>query len=192
MIDKHRMVNADREHALLPRPGGQELLDIRDHTPKAKPGDTVRVHHRCQLKDGKILDDSGNREPLRFTIGGGRLIAAFEDAVVGMRPGESKSVIIPADEAYGPRREDLLFKVDRSRLAPNYNPRIGQRLQVRQSDDQAIVALVIEVSEASIILDANHPLAGKDLVFDIRLMEISGCRRAIWSGPDEPLLGPVA
>ena len=141
-------------------------------TAQAKDGDTVKVHYTGKLEDGTVFDTSIERDPLQFTIGEGQLIPGFEQAVVGMSPGESKTVEIPADEAYGPYREELVMVVDRDQLPEDLQPEVGQQLQIRQPDGQTILVKVIDVSESSVTLDANHPLAGKDLTFDIELVEV--------------------
>ena len=141
-------------------------------TAQAKDGDTVKVHYTGKLEDGTVFDTSIERDPLQFTIGEGQLIPGFEQAVVGMSPGESKTVEIPADEAYGPYREEMVLVVDRDQLPPDLQPEVGQQLQMRQEDGQIILVTVIDVSESSVTLDANHPLAGQDLTFDIQLVEI--------------------
>jgi len=139
---------------------------------QAKLGDTVRVHYTGRLEDGTVFDTSLDREPLRFTIGEGWLIPGFEEAVIGMNPGESKTTVIPADQAYGPHYEEMVIEVDRDQFPEDLEPEVGQQLQILQSDGRAIIVTVTEVSESSVTLDANHPLAGKDLTFDIQLMEI--------------------
>lgn len=140
---------------------------------QAKYGDTVKVHYTGKLEDGTVFDSSIDHEPLQFTLGGGQVIPGFEQAVVGMNLNESKTVKIPVDKAYGPHREELVAVIDRSQLPADLNPEVGQPLEGRQADGQIIMAEVIEVSESSVTLDANHPLAGKDLTFDIQLVEIS-------------------
>jgi len=139
---------------------------------QAKLGDTVRVHYTGRLEDGTVFDTSIDRDPLQFTIGEGWLIPGFEEAVVGMNPGESKTTTIPADKAYGPYYEEMVVEVSRSQFPEDLEPEVGQQLQILQADGRAIVVRVTEVSESSVTLDANHPLAGKDLIFDIQLMEI--------------------
>lgn len=140
---------------------------------QAKTGDTVKVHYTGKLDDGTVFDSSVDREPLQFTIGQGQLIPDFEQAVIGMNPDESKTVQIPADKAYGPHREDMVIKVERSNLPADLDPKVDQKLQMRHPDGQATVVTVTEVNDADITLDGNHPLAGKDLTFDIRLTEIA-------------------
>ena len=140
---------------------------------QAKTGDTVKVHYTGKLDDGTIFDTSADREPLEFTIGNGQLIPDFEQAIIGMNPDESKTIQIPADKAYGPYREDMVMKIERNQLPPEIEPKVDQKLQMRHSNGQATVVTVIEVSESQVTLDGNHPLAGKDLTFDIQLTEIA-------------------
>ncbi len=141
-------------------------------TAQAQTGDTVRVDYTGKLEDGTEFDSSAGREPLQFTIGQGSMIPGFEQAIIGMAPGESKTVKIPVDEAYGPYRDELVLAVDRDELPADLEPEVGQRLQMPQADGRVIVVTVIEVSESSVTLDANPPLAGKDLIFEIQLVEI--------------------
>lgn len=138
----------------------------------AKKGDKVKVHYTGRLKDGTVFDTSVERGPYEFAIGKSRIVPGFSEAVIGMKPGESKTVEIPAKEAYGPHRKDMIAKIDRSRLPAHLNPEIGQRLRINQANGQKIPATVVEVSASTVTLDANHPLAGKDLIFDIELLEI--------------------
>nr|HID13942.1 peptidylprolyl isomerase [Anaerolineae bacterium] len=139
---------------------------------QAKYGDTVRVHYTGKLEDGTVFDTSIDRDPLQFTIGEGQIIPGFEQAVVGMDPGESKTAKVPADEAYGPHLEEMVQVVDRNQFPVDLEPKVGDYLQIRLADGRTIVVMVTDVSESSVTLDANHPLAGKDLTFDIRLVEI--------------------
>ena len=140
--------------------------------PKAKNGDTVRVHYNGRLEDGTVFDSSANRDPLEFTIGNGDVVIGFEEAVIGMSPGESKQQAIPAERGYGLHRKDLTFKVDKEKLPANLNVNIGQRLKATQEDGRVLSLRVAGVSESSVTLDANHPLAGKDLLFQIELVEV--------------------
>lgn len=139
---------------------------------QAQRGDTVQVHYTGKLEDGTVFDTSTNRDPLQFTIGEGQIIPGFEQAVVGMNPGESKTVTIPMDQAYGPHREEMVLEVDRKQFPEHLNPEVGQQLQVRQQNGQTMIVTVVEVSETNVTLDANHPLAGEDLTFDIHLVGI--------------------
>lgn len=140
---------------------------------QAKAGDAVKVHYTGTLKDGSVFDTSLDREPLEFILGQGQLIPGFEQAVIGMKVGESKTVNIPMDQAYGPHNYELISVIDRDKLPEGMNPEIGQQLQAQQPDGQTRIVTVIDISETSITVDANHPLAGKDLTFEIELMEIT-------------------
>lgn len=139
----------------------------------AKQGDTVHVHYKGSLEDGQIFDTSEGRDPLSFTIGGGQVIPGFEEAVVGMSLNEKKNVTIPVDKAYGPRNEELVLTIPKEQVPPDINPEVGQKLQMQGPNNQPVIVEVTEVVEEHIKLDANPPLAGKDLVFDIELVEIS-------------------
>jgi cyclophilin family peptidyl-prolyl cis-trans isomerase/FKBP-type peptidyl-prolyl cis-trans isomerase 2 len=139
---------------------------------QAEVGDTVRVHYTGRLGNGTEFDSSLEREPLQFTIGLGQMISGFEQAAIGMSPGEWRTVTIPADEAYGPYDEDLVTVVDRNELPPGQDPVVGQRFQGQTPDGLISIYTVIDVSESTVTLDGNHPLAGKDLTFDIQLVEI--------------------
>jgi len=140
---------------------------------QASNGDSVKIHYTGKLDDGTIFDSSTGREPLEFTLGEGQVIPGFEEAVVGMSQSESKAITIPADKAYGPHNPEMVASVDRDRLPENMDPQVGQQLQMRQEDGQVIVVTVTDISDASVQLDANHPLAGRDLSFDIELVEIA-------------------
>lgn len=142
---------------------------------KVKEGDTVKVHYTGKLGDGSVFDTSRERnEPLEFTLGQGQLIPGFEKAVEGMNVGDSTTVDIPSGEAYGERRDDLELEVSRNELPDNIEPEVGMQLQMQQQQNgKAIPVQITEVSDEKVTLDANHPLAGKDLTFDIELVEIS-------------------
>ena len=140
---------------------------------QAKTGDRVKVHYTGKLDDGMVFDSSIDREPLEFTIGEGQLISDFEQAVIDMNPGESKTIKIAYDNAYGPHREEMLMVVDRSQFLEGLEPKIDQKLQVRDPNGGDSVVTVVDVTESNVTLDANHPLAGKDLVFEIQLTEIA-------------------
>lgn len=139
---------------------------------QAKPGDTVKIHYTGKLDDGTVFDSSAEREPLEFTLSGGQVIPGFEQAVVGMAPGESKTEKIPMEQAYGPYRQEMVIQVNREQLPPDLDPEVGLQLQIQQPNGQAIPVLVTEVTNSKVTLDANHPLAGEDLTFDIELVEI--------------------
>ncbi|MDD4568438.1 MAG: peptidylprolyl isomerase [Methanoculleus chikugoensis] len=139
---------------------------------QAKAGDTVQVHYTGKLEDGTVFDTSEERTPLEFTIGSGQIIPGFERAVVGMEPGETKTATISPEEAYGQHREDMTITVDRGQFPEDINPEPGQQLQVQQPDGRAAIVVVSDVSESTVTLDANHPLAGQPLTFDIELVDI--------------------
>lgn len=139
----------------------------------AKHGDTVKVHYTGKLKDGTVFDSSQGREPLQFTIGKGQVIPGFEEAVTGMAPQENRTAEIPVDKAYGPRHQEMVMEVPREQVPQDIKPKVGQRLQVGMQTGQPVVVTVTEVSETSITLDANPPLSGQDLIFEIELVEIT-------------------
>jgi len=139
---------------------------------KAKNGDTVKIHYTGRLKDGTVFDSSLDREPLQFTIGEKKIIQGVEKGVIGMEPEESKIIEVNANEAYGPYRDDMVLDIPKNQFPPDISPEVGQQLELHQTDDQSIVVTVTKVSDISVTLDANHPLAGKDLIFDVRLIEI--------------------
>jgi peptidylprolyl isomerase len=139
----------------------------------AKSGDTVRVHYTGKLDDETTFQTSTGRGPLEFTIGEERVIPALENAVIGMKPGDAKTVKISAEEAFGPYREDLVRTIERSQFPTDFEPAVGQRLNLSETGGHEIVVTVTDFSEGSVTLDANHPLAGEDLVFDIELVEIA-------------------
>ena len=136
---------------------------------EAKKGDIVLVHYTGKLADGKVFDTSKERHPLKFTIGNGQVIAGFEQAIIGMSPGDSKTVRIPPAEAYGDHRKDLVITFSRSQLPQGMNPKVGQRLELTQENDQTALVTIVGVTDTDLMLDANHPLAGKELTFDLQL-----------------------
>src|SRR5450432_2757449 len=137
-----------------------------------KSGDTVKVHYHGKLTDGTTFDSSEGREPLEFEVGSGMVIKGFDDGVTGMQTGEKKTINIPVDEAYGPVNEDMLVEFPRSNFPPEMNPEIGMQLNMTSGDGQVIPVVITEVQDDIISLDANHPLAGHDLVIDLELVEI--------------------
>jgi peptidylprolyl isomerase len=140
---------------------------------QAKLGDTVRVHYTGKLEDGTIFDSTQGKKPLEFILGTADLMNGFQQAVLGMRPGESKTERIPKQLAYGPHQEALCLEVDQAMFAAErVTPEVGMQLEVLDPDGQARPVRVTEVSGTNVKLDANHPLAGQDLVFDINLVEI--------------------
>jgi peptidylprolyl isomerase len=140
--------------------------------PIIEEGDTVKVHYTGKLNDGSVFDSSKDREPLEFTLGEGQLIPGFEEAVNGMEVGDSTTVDIPTDEAYGERRDDLELEVSKAELPGDVEPEVGMQLQMKQQgSEKTIPVQITEVEEEKVTIDANHPLAGKDLTFDIEVVE---------------------
>lgn len=140
---------------------------------QAEKGNKVQVHYTGTLTDKTIFDSSREREPLEFTVGGGQMIKGFDAAVEGMSVGESKTVTIPSAEAYGPHNEEAMVKVAKNQLPEGLEPTIGLQLEATQPTGQKQVLTIAEVLENEVVLDGNHPLAGKDLIFEIELMGIS-------------------
>jgi FKBP-type peptidyl-prolyl cis-trans isomerase 2 len=136
-------------------------------------GDTVRVHYTGSLDDESVFDSSRDREPLEFTIGTGQVIPGFEEAVIGLEPGGSARTRIEAEQAYGPRREDLRIAIDRDQFPDGMKVSAGDHLQMHTQDGQELPVQVVAVGEESVTVDANHPLAGKALTFEIELVEIN-------------------
>lgn len=136
-----------------------------------KNGDTVRVHYTGTFTDGEVFDSSRDREPLEFVIGEEALISGFEEAVIGHEKGDRFSVTILSEDAYGEHLEDLIMEVPRSEVPQDITPEEGMMLQIA-TDEGDMEVQIVEVSEDKIILDANHPLAGEDLVFDIEVIDV--------------------
>jgi peptidylprolyl isomerase len=139
----------------------------------AKRGDTVKVHYTGTLEDGTVFDTSHEREPIEFTIGEGQVIPGFEAAVVGMEAGSSRSTTISPEDAYGERRNDRILTVNRDQVPEGLDPEVGQRLELKQPDGRTIPVTVARVSDTELALDANHPLAGRELTFEMKLIEIA-------------------
>jgi len=140
---------------------------------KAIKGSTVKVHYTGTLTDKTVFDSSRDREPLEFTVGAKQMIEGFDSAVEGMSVGESKSVTIPAEKAYGPKSEEAMIKVPKNQLPEGMEATVGMQLEATQQDGRKQVLVIAEVMDEEVILDANHPLAGKDLIFDIELVEVN-------------------
>ncbi|MDY6931588.1 MAG: peptidylprolyl isomerase [Halobacteriota archaeon] len=151
---------------------GSEVLENENNgVVYAKDGDMVSVHYTGTLDDGTVFDSSKGRDPLSFTVGDGSMIQGFDRAVNGMALGDIKTVTIPSEEAYGPYREELINIVNRSELPEGLEPEVGQKL-MGQKDGYLIEVKIIEVNESSVTMDANSELAGKDLTFEIELVDI--------------------
>ncbi|MDX9708124.1 MAG: peptidylprolyl isomerase [Trichloromonas sp.] len=139
--------------------------------PAAK-GDIVTVQYTGKLSNGEIFDASPDDRPLQFVIGKKEVIPGFESAVTGMVTGEKRTVIIPAAEAYGQKLPERIEEIDRARLPEKLNPRVGERLEITGHDNSRRIVEVVAVSDQTLTLDGNHPLAGRDLTFDITMLEV--------------------
>ncbi len=139
---------------------------------QAQQGDTVKVHYTGTLDDGAEFDSSRNRKPLEFTIGKQMVIPGFENAITGLSPGESISVNIPVNDAYGPRLDQLILEVEKTQLPDDLKLEIGLVLEMKRPDGRIVPVRVAKITDEQVILDANHPLAGKNLNFEIELLEI--------------------
>ena len=139
----------------------------------AKDGDSVKVHYTGTLEDGTEFDSSIGGEPLAFVLGSGQLIPGFEQAITGMVVGEKKTVTIPAAEAYGLYRNELVSEVERDRFPEDVELEAGQLFQMTLPDGRPVIVTVMEVTETAVTIDANHFLAGKDLTFEIEIIEIN-------------------
>lgn len=139
---------------------------------QAKSGDTVKIHYTGALDDGTEFDTSKGKDPLEVTLGSGQVIPGFEQAIQGMAVGEEKSVNIPPEEAYGPRREQMVQEVPKSALPADLEPTEGMALRAQARDGQPLNLTVTEVKDETIVVDGNHPLAGQALNFDIQLVDI--------------------
>lgn len=139
---------------------------------QAKKGDGVKIHYTGTLADGTVFDSSASRDPLDFTLGSGQVIPGFEEAVLGMAIGDKKTVTIPSQKAYGEKNEDMVIEVPKNQVPPDLDPEVGQKLQMGGPNGELIVVTVVEVNDEVVTLDANPPLAGKDLTFELELVAI--------------------
>ena len=140
---------------------------------KVKANDVIKVHYTGKLTDGEVFDSSVDRDPIEFTVASGQMIKGFDDAVDGMALNEKKTVEIPAIDAYGEHNQDMVQTVPRENLPPEIVPAIGQQLSATADNGQQIPVTIVEVNEKDIKIDANHALAGKDLIFEIEVVEIA-------------------
>lgn len=140
--------------------------------PQAQEGDKVRIHYTGKLTDGTVFDSSAGREPLEFILGSGMVIPGFDDAVDGLEVGATITAIIPAEKAYGPRREEMIARIDRAQFGEEMELALGQKYVLPQPNGGQAILVVTELNDTHVTLDGNHELAGKDLVFDIELVEI--------------------
>ena len=138
----------------------------------ANKGDTVQIHYTGTLSDGSVFDSSEGRDPLSFEVGSGMIIPGLDVAIPGMAVGDKKTVAIPADQAYGPEHPEARQAIPRSDLPSDIPQEVGTRLQMQNPEGQVVAVVIAEVTETDIIIDANHPLAGKDLTFAFEIISI--------------------
>ena len=139
---------------------------------QAKTGDTAKVHFEGSLEDGSIFGSTMDEEPFEFTIGQKHMLPGFENAVIGMQKGDTKTITLSPEEAYGSHKKELVHVMDRSSFPQEINLEIGKRLQVRTQDEKYVIVTIKDVTDDSIVIDENDPLAGKTLTFKIELVEI--------------------
>ncbi|MGN6401408.1 MAG: FKBP-type peptidyl-prolyl cis-trans isomerase [Flavisolibacter sp.] len=142
-------------------------------------GDKIRVHYHGKLRNGETFDSSNGREPLEFTVGSGQVIKGFDEGVKGMAVGEKKTVEIPVGEAYGEKQQEMMIEFPKEQFPADMNPEVGMQLMMSNGSGQQFPVTVAEVKESSVVLDANHPLAGQDLIFDLELVSIEPTSRII-------------
>lgn len=139
---------------------------------QAKKGDKVKVHYTGTLVNGEQFDSSSGRAPLEFTVGAGQMIAGFDSAIPGMHTGEKKTINIPPEEAYGPKNEEAIIEFPKANVPKDMELNVGMKLELRGQNGQPFSVVVTDIKDDVIVLDANHPLAGKELIFDIELVQI--------------------
>jgi FKBP-type peptidyl-prolyl cis-trans isomerase 2 len=142
-------------------------------------GDKIKVHYHGKLRNGETFDSSNGREPLEFTVGSGQVIKGFDEGVKGMQVGEKKTVEIPVGDAYGEKQQEMMIEFPKEQFPADMNPEVGMQLMMSNGSGQNFPVTVAEVKENSVILDANHPLSGQDLIFDLELVEIVPTSRII-------------
>jgi peptidylprolyl isomerase len=142
-------------------------------------GDKVKVHYHGKLRSGETFDSSEGRDPLEFTVGDGQVIPGFDQGVMGMQVGDKRTVEIDVTNAYGDKSQEMIIEFPKNQFPPEMNPEVGMQLMMNNGQGQQFPVTVAEVKEESVVLDANHPLAGQDLIFDIELVEIVPTSRII-------------
>lgn len=140
---------------------------------QVKNGDTVRVHYHGKLNDGSTFDSSEGREPLEFTVGSGQVIKGFDNAMLNMTPGEKKTVNIPVDQAYGQRTQEMMMEYPKAEFPADMTPQVGMELHMSDNMGNVFPVVIAEIKDEIVLLDANHPLAGHDLTFEIELVSIA-------------------
>ena len=140
---------------------------------QAQHGDKVKVHYHGTLSTGETFDSSNGREPLEFTVGSGQVIKGFDEGVKGMSVGEKRKIEIPVQDAYGEKSQELIIEFPKTQFPEDMNPEVGQQFMMSNGSGESFSVIIKEIKEESVLLDANHPLAGQDLTFDIELVEIA-------------------
>jgi FKBP-type peptidyl-prolyl cis-trans isomerase 2 len=146
---------------------------------QVQDGDKVRVHYHGKLRNGETFDSSEGREPLEFTVGSGQVIRGFDEGVKGMAPGDKRTVEIAVEDAYGAKSEEMVIEFPKDQFPDTMQPEQGMQLMMNNGQGQQFPVSIVEVREETVILDANHPLAGQDLIFDLELVEIIPVSRII-------------
>lgn len=146
---------------------------------EVKNGDKVKVHYHGRLTSGETFDSSEGRDPLEFEVGSGMVIKGFDDGVTGMKVGEKKTINIPADDAYGEINPDMVIEYPRSQFPPQIELKVGEQLVMSSASGQQFQVRIAEIKDDVVLLDANHPLAGEELIFDIELVGIEGSKPLI-------------
>jgi peptidylprolyl isomerase len=139
----------------------------------AQKGNKVKIHYRGTLADGSVFDNSFGGKPLEFEIGAGMVISGFENGIIGMKVGDKKTIFIPAEEAYGKKSDELILEFQKSDIPAEMSFAIGDMFQLQLTPEQSVGVKIIEIKDETVVFDANHALADKDLNFDIELMEIN-------------------
>ena len=167
-----------REGGRVPRCGGSGVSSslaragLIGEMKRATSGDAVTVHYTGKLAGGEVFDTTRSREPVTFRLGSGEMLTRFEEGLLGLSAGESRTVHIPAESAYGPRREEMVFPLRRDELPGGLEPALGMKLRITEPDGSEIGVTVLHMSREMVTVDANHPLAGQDLIFDIELIAV--------------------
>lgn len=138
---------------------------------EVRKGDNVKVHYTGKLDDGSVFDSSEGAEPLEFTVGSGQVIVGFDEAITGMKVGESKTVRIPVEKAYGERNDEAVIQAPIEQVPPDLTPELGMRLEMGGANGEILRVVIVEIADTHITLDANPPLAGKELTFDLELVD---------------------
>ena len=146
---------------------------------QVKTGDNVKVHYHGRLTNGETFDSSEGREPLEFEVGSGMVIKGFDDGVTGMKVGEKKTINIPAENAYGPMNSEMIIEYPKSQFPEHIELEIGTPLVMSSASGQQFQVKIVEIKDDVVVLDANHPLAGEELIFDLELVEIVGSKPLI-------------